>query len=705
MSAQDTPAAAATTPASSTAPKRQRVSHACSGCRRARERCDGQRPTCGPCSAQNRACLYRPSAKKRGIPAGYLRTVEVSLEYILERHPEIEEELYQQLVSQSSSLKTRTGRRELHQRWGEGRVRRLIQQTDGLMALADHTSRDATEATDTEGDAGQGLSSDLQLYLQLNSPLGAQSRPPTNAHLPSNWRRLVDIYFTYTHCWLPILSRDEIMSTAAAVPPEGIALHPTVELPSTYAELWAVFALASFQDAASLSPSNDHHLPPKKVYSIARDMIPPEDKKFEIPHLRALIIHSVVLVGQGAGLAAWMLVGTTVRLALHMRRRHELERGGAGSDPCFKSAITLCFSACLMLNTITSACLNQPTFLNVDVEEVRTALESMAEFAVDDSWDPVPGVSAQPTGTLRTNPLKNFKQLCRFTQILSASLDTEGKSSKNKQCSVSPEDLLRSLDVDFSFCNSLIFGSCTPSEPSAFVLHTTFIVSTIYIVSGFKASLLSSLMDVVESCVSVLGACVTPPIVVGLLGIARRFGHMESMPDSERARMVMVIDALRNVWRPEALRQGLHGPWNQATPVPVSQSLVEGMQWSRLLDMSYGSEDQVRDAMSGPGFTFSFADDTPQSFDSSSLDAQTSNFQPSPESVASQRAASYENPDLSFLFPGWMGWNDPNAAGMGAGDVRRGIMGPNDMFDEHDPTEGVGGLDASPHGSIDPDLV
>jgi hypothetical protein len=59
--------------------KRQRVSRACDQCRTAREKCDGIQPICFTCASTNRNCSYTVSPKKRGIPPGYIKSLEITL--------------------------------------------------------------------------------------------------------------------------------------------------------------------------------------------------------------------------------------------------------------------------------------------------------------------------------------------------------------------------------------------------------------------------------------------------------------------------------------------------------------------------------------------------------------------------------------------------------------------------------------------------
>lgn len=115
-------------PADSAAPKRQRVSLACDACRTARERCDGTRPKCGTCVSQNRTCSYTPTAKKRGVQTGYLRTIELSLAWLLyEQAPESEDALYRLLTNEGGVLQKKGKAADrLHKKWTKSRVNKEI---------------------------------------------------------------------------------------------------------------------------------------------------------------------------------------------------------------------------------------------------------------------------------------------------------------------------------------------------------------------------------------------------------------------------------------------------------------------------------------------------------------------------------------------------------------------------------------------------
>lgn len=112
----------------SAAPKRQRVSLACDACRTARERCDGVRPKCATCVAQNRICSYTPTAKKRGVQTGYLRTIELSLAWLLhEQAPESEDALHRLITNEGGVLRKKGKAADrLHKKWSKSRVNKEI---------------------------------------------------------------------------------------------------------------------------------------------------------------------------------------------------------------------------------------------------------------------------------------------------------------------------------------------------------------------------------------------------------------------------------------------------------------------------------------------------------------------------------------------------------------------------------------------------
>ncbi|KAH7134084.1 hypothetical protein EDB81DRAFT_803134 [Dactylonectria macrodidyma] len=564
-----------TAPTASTPAKRQRVSLACDSCRTAREKCDGNRPHCGTCTAQNRPCSYTPASRKRGVQTGYLRTIELSLAWLFEQVPGCEGALHQLLTQNEGAegarilaTKDKAGHR-LYRRWSKSRIHKDI----GRLLSDEKTPRTDTSADDSETEEGISPANPF-LFDTKQSPdfsvhgagpsqgnLSAASyamRPPTSPSesprliLPSNWERLVDIYFTYTHCWFPVIDRDAVTSTAMRYPPDGIILDPSYSS-AFHAQLWAVLAVSSFQDAASSKLPHDGTLSPNNIYSTARSLIPPDDGNFETPHICALLLQSLVLLGQMKSRAAWLLIGKASRLALSNRSANtHMFPVRQGSEISLNDPETRVIAATFMLDTLASLCLGHP--------EVTTGMRSsllsdslVGLVAPDEAWAPIPGLGPISEGRAASSqtpaqPLATFRQLYAFSKLWAASMDARQHDSPTYR-RITPEDLVKSLDARFSFCNSLIFGGSTPTVPSAFLLQGMFLTVTLDLVPGHRPSLFSNLLEVVESCLENFGASGTPPLMITLMEIVQRHGHSERMHDHDKNRWKTAMDSLQCVWK------------------------------------------------------------------------------------------------------------------------------------------------------------
>lgn len=594
------------------APKRQRVSLACDACRTAREKCDGGKPTCGTCVAQSRTCSYTPTSKKRGVQTGYLRTIELSLAWLFDNVPESEKALHRLLASSDGAdggsilKKTDKSSNRLHKKWGKSRVHKEI----GRLLSDDRIPRTDNSADDSDSDGDAGDENGSALGRQWSNGMNGsvhEAGLDTSRHnqgsplkLPRNWRRLIGIYFSYTHCWLPILDQDTLNTTAASYPPEGIILEANLSAYTTscHAELWAALAVAAFQDPSS-HPTPDTSSP-SAIYSIARSLVPSEGSTYQIPHLRALLLHSLVLIGRGSGLEAWLLVGKATRLTLHKHSTGKLYPEGGHMESSLGLPGTRLFAACFLFDTLTSLWLGQPPYLKASVHDLLPHVSMMdSSPAAVQAWTPVSGLGQTPqdhdtSSQPPAQPLLTFHQLYRFSRILNANAE-----SNLHQCSssrrVTPDDLVKSLDPQFGFCNSLIFGGSTPVVPSAFLLQTTFLATTVELVAGHRASLLSSFMEVVDSCVSNFSAHGTSPITVALLGIVQRGGHVDSLHEPERNRWMNTLDALKAVWKPSAANESA-GKLYYGTPHHPSAASAQAFTHS-LLTPTY------QDGHDGPGVT------------------------------------------------------------------------------------------------------
>ncbi|UKZ81301.1 hypothetical protein TrVFT333_009073 [Trichoderma virens FT-333] len=520
---QDTTAAAT---------KRRRVSLACDGCRTAREKCD--------------------ASKKRGIQSGYLRAIELSLAWLLESIPDSEEALYQLLAKDDgkdgASILMSKGKsaNKLHKQWSKCRVHKEI---ESLLCQSGTQKPEAsnTEDSETDDDVGEESASITRLPLAGSHPENvakfdqafslkeSKSAKDRAVKLPSNHQHLLEIYFSYTHCWLPILDREEVFATAAICNSQiqnapGYTGENNV-VPSRLAVLWSAMAIAAFQDSHSSAPP----------------LIPQEEDHFTISDIQAILLHAIILIGRESMLAASLIAGKAMRLISYMRSSRISQMHSDGQ----RSTLAKLTAACNLVEALTSMCIGQPSHL-LDTENFQTADLSQDELGFGDSFCPTYGFgklslnpeSARPQ---TTHSLIALDQLSRFARILST--HAAGKIHQNGSVkAVTVGDLVSSLNPQFSFCNSVIAGEATPMLPSAFLAQAMFLATTVELVPGQRSSLISNFLEVVESSISNFGACGTPPITVALFLLVQQKGIMDEMRTSEANRWNLALTTIKAVW-------------------------------------------------------------------------------------------------------------------------------------------------------------
>ncbi len=550
-------------------PKRQRVSLACDACRTAREKCDGERPQCGACTTVNRTCSYTPALRKRGIKTGYLRAVELSLAWVFARAPEVEEALHRLFADNDGSAadqlfvsKGKTSDR-LYKKWTNS----LIYNDIDKILSEDRPTRVDTSTDDSNSESSPGgaehdlggLAGGLASIPPFTKPETRASPGPAQTQtaatpvirypkLPSSWRRLVDIYFTYTHCWLPIVQQEEVYFAAMLYTPDGLQITSGSDPYATacHAQLWAILAIGSFQDVNSgRSLQDGTTASSQQVYDMAKSLIPNDDANHERPMVCTMLLHALILMGKGNGMAAWLIVGRAARLLL--LTEHDLGDSGGVERRVLAKCPAL--AACCVLDTLLSICLGKPAqlALNVDTSD-QSALFSLYPEAAG-PWRPLPGFgSASKT----PQPATSYPALTLY-QLLEFSLRTgEGtfsaKSLHGRERRINNDGLVQSLHPQLLFCSSLNVGESMPHIPSALLLQVAFLASSI-LVSGYRASLLFTLLEIVELSIEYFGERGTPPLLPYFMESIAKHVDFDDMRPSDRAKWSLLLKRLRSPWQ------------------------------------------------------------------------------------------------------------------------------------------------------------
>lgn len=582
--------------------KRQRVSRACDQCRAAREKCDGVQPLCFPCVSQNRACTYQANPKKRGVQTGYIRTLELALAWVFEKVPGGEDALSsllsheggpgQRLLTASDS----SAANRLHQKWRRSRFHKDIDRIlsggesstpheDKSPSLDDGSDSDADVAkfSGAPDDPSRALgpdstsrqayeSVDLETRCQLKEePRGdnivtssrnlhprhsASSGAPVGLKLPANHWRLMDIYFSYTHCWLPILEKQD-MFQASYLYSSGHSLDLSPDNPSssTHAELWSALALASYQDHASSTPApaaqtdSPGSMTPKQIYEVARSMVPPDDGVFQIHHARALILLSLVNLGRRNMTSAWVMIGKAVRIALDISLRE-----GFGHDRQ-RQRLRSVFIACFIMDTMVSQQCSKPPHLTADdmVDAMNISENDLDEWQ---PWAACEGFG-QVSDECRNsrNPaycLSTFNQLYDIFKVISQDMARRrARTGHDSESTIGLSQLQQAINMQAPF-GTYIASSGVDSAPvpSPYLLKILYLWATgmVHTISSSTARLM---MSVIEQFRNRFGTCAMPPFLAACLSAWVTHAGFDGLDPQDRARLAALLDSHASIWNTE----------------------------------------------------------------------------------------------------------------------------------------------------------
>ncbi|KAG5985051.1 hypothetical protein E4U55_001792 [Claviceps digitariae] len=558
-------------------PKKRRVSLACDACRAAREKCDGARPRCGTCMALDRPCSYTPATKKRGVQTGYLRTIELSLAWLFDQIPESEHALFRLLAQPASGREARallgkgSAGHYLQKVWNETRIRKAI---DTLLADTQTVPSDSSDneqvaaKSDRPGfprDGGGSSNSRLVTGLTTNTMQDSTDTPGSDRafctvlKLPPHWERLMAVFVSYTHCWLPVVCPEALRSLATSYGVSGVHVDFDGDrsVYSRHSELWAALAIAAFQDAPYSEYMCSLEFSASYIFRVARSLVPDDDKTFDLHNTSATILHSAILIGRGEIFPASLLLGKAARL---LKR---LQFSGDG-QPCMscdlhdldRIQLDTAAIACSLLDTLTSLSINQHAVTDV-CDLASNIRRSTAEFTgFDQIWQSVPSDGSakhfsQAVASSQTmEPIHTLTQLYALTTVFHRIVYPKLRArDRQRTRPMGLEDLAQMLDARFNYCNSIVSSCPTPIMPSAFLIKLLFLTVTMEVASHLRSSLLSGFLETIESCFANFGAARTPPVVSLLLQILQQRAAMSDLSDAEQSSWHSAVHNLHDIWQ------------------------------------------------------------------------------------------------------------------------------------------------------------
>lgn len=467
--------------------RRKRVSRACDHCRKKKDRCDGSRPTCSPCRNSGSVCSYDPTAKKRGLPEGYVRGLEKLWALSISNIDGLERKVLTLLgIYDETSLTNQKFQSlwvdenvsdKLHESWKSsnlyGELEKLLSTTD--------TGGNILAASAAKGDGGSYYGFTISRHMSPSSspirtakrnrklsapgvydnPLNPrfcherQGRKPLHRHplyqtdtfqlrLPPNTSELLDVYFSHTHIWFPIIAKHTVLRTSY--------LHHNKEARTSKefagsADHAALMAVLSYTSLTRQGPTSPGYQSPesinsideaRKLYIAARSFIPTEKEAFEIGHVQALLLLTLVDIGLGDWAAAWLLVGEAVCSAIHL----SFEKQSQQTQDQFHQGNSA-FMGCFLLDTLISVRLGHCPHMQI---EDLCKISPLDEDGLEE-WSSWTGILSVHDQNISPGPIRSrscFNSLVKLAGFV------------NRICRIDPfdstalslcQDLLKDLEI------------------------------------------------------------------------------------------------------------------------------------------------------------------------------------------------------------------------------------------------------------------
>jgi hypothetical protein len=441
-------------------PTRKRVSQACKRCRLRKYKCDGVKPKCSVCISSKEFCVYETSTKKRGLPEGYVRGMEKLWGIAIRKITDAEGLLISvlndtkdplvQAWNDDSSGPLRVWRksqlaRELERHLpvfdaarekGSKRKRhvRMSDSQDELASPIDETIPGFSERLERDLPIEDGPPIDPSLH-SVQPPTRSTQVDSQKDRLPSCMGHLIDVYFSYTHSWFPILEKHRILRAAYQYShQESDGEHSDLSL----VLLWAIAAITCHQVSKSDERSKICELYTTSefvsiCYDRTKGLIPPEEGSFHIEHVQALLILVLLNIGHGEWSTAWFLTGKATRIAIssglgdHWRSADLLSTGQRYSPRPLHV-----FWGCFVLDTITSSKMRRiPHLRTEDLKGIPLLNEDGIEEW--DPWSDCLRIFPEMKPNLPVFSLSTFNQLIGLLKILNSQItrdiqDTTGAS-------------------------------------------------------------------------------------------------------------------------------------------------------------------------------------------------------------------------------------------------------------------------------------
>ena len=192
-----------------------------------------------------------------------------------------------------------------------------------------------------------------RIRLDVSDDVHGNGNGMIRLEFPPDGPQMLEMYFAYTHTWFPVLAKHAVLRTSYLYANNPIMMARTTPGSGDHAVLWAVVTYIATQNVGSQS-----HGRVMEFYNNARGLVPTEKERFELGHVQALLLLTLVNIGLGDWTAAWLLSGQATSLTTILQ-----------SDPSTitstsPSQTTALILGCFVVDTILSVRLNRTPHLH-----------------------------------------------------------------------------------------------------------------------------------------------------------------------------------------------------------------------------------------------------------------------------------------------------------------------------------------------------
>lgn len=169
--------------------------------------------------------------------------------------------------------------------------------------------------------------------------------------LPADWQSLLDLYFSTTHCWLPMCQKHELLRTAYIMSSGSATQNSGVTVShDERASMMAILAYASFQRSIGGTGMMSTEDPVSTDLAASsckavESLLPNTAQSYKIGHVRTLLIMTLINITCGNQRQAWTSIGNTIyHITVLVKPYLQQERLAINLDEGVKRTLLCCMS-------------------------------------------------------------------------------------------------------------------------------------------------------------------------------------------------------------------------------------------------------------------------------------------------------------------------------------------------------------------------